>query len=133
MTFPRINIGTNANDGTGDSLRAAAIKINQVLAVLEADGAGQFVNKSSAFTAEAFGSYRCDTTGAAFTVTLPESPEEGDVVTLVDDGGDFSGNPLTVDPGAEAYKGTVDTFSFSSDWEYVRLVFVGGTAGWLQA
>jgi len=44
MSFQTINIGTVANDGTGDSLRAAAIKINANFAAaspIAGPGSGQ--------------------------------------------------------------------------------------------
>ncbi len=40
--------------------------------------------------------YSCDTSGGAFTVTLPSSPAQGDYIELIDANGTFNTNNLTI-------------------------------------
>ena len=51
--------------------------------------------KTANFTAVSGEGYFCDTSGGAFTLTLPSSPSAGDIVGFKDYSGDFSTNNLT--------------------------------------
>jgi hypothetical protein len=46
--------------------------------------------KTTGFTAESGKGYPCNTTGGAFTVTLPASPSTNDIIGIVDYAGTFS-------------------------------------------
>jgi hypothetical protein len=55
--------------------------------------------QTTGFTAAVKGNaYPCDTTSAAFTVTLPATPRVGDQVQILDYAGTFNTNNLTVNP-----------------------------------
>jgi hypothetical protein len=79
--------------------------------------------------------YFCDTTGGAFTATLPAAPTLGDEVTFIDYAGTFDTNNLTVAPnGSENIQGSAaelncicrkSWFNFSIFRSYTRLVIKG--------
>jgi hypothetical protein len=111
--------------------------------VLVTDGAGNlsFVDntggtawvavKTSGFTAVAGEGYFCDTSGGAFTATLPLSPTLGDEVTLVDYAGTFDTNNLTVGRNSENIQGSAADLTVSVERAGLTLVYSGATQGWL--
>jgi len=54
--------------------------------------------QTTGFTAVAGNIYPCNTTSAAFTVTLPASPSLGNQIGIVDYAGTFGTNRVTVNP-----------------------------------
>ena len=52
--------------------------------------------KTSGFTAVSGEGYFCNTSGGAFTVTLPASPSVGDIVSIKDYANTFDSNNLTL-------------------------------------
>ena len=67
-----------------------------------------YIEKTSAYTAFAGDKILADTSAAAFTITLPASPSQGDEVTIVDSEGTCgaaSGRALTVEPGSKRIMG----------------------------
>ena len=111
--------------------------------VLVTDGAGNlsFVDntggtawvavKTSGFTAVAGEGYFCDTSGGAFTATLPSSPTLGDEVTFVDYAGTFDTNNLTVGRNSENIQGSAADLTVSVERAGLTLVYSGATQGWL--
>ena len=75
--------------------------------------------------------YFCDTSGGAFTVTLPTSPTLGDEVTLVDYAGTFDTNNLTVGRNSENIQGSAADLTVSVARAGLTLVYSGATQGWL--
>ena len=82
-------------------------------------------------TATAGNGYFCNTTSAAFTVTLPASPTLGDEVTLVDYAGTFDTNNLTVGRNSEKIEGTAADLTVSVERAAFTLVYTDSTQGWL--
>ena len=111
--------------------------------VLVTDGAGNlsFVDntggtawvavKTSGFTAVAGEGYFCDTSGGAFTATLPATPTLGDEVTFVDYAGTFDTNNLTVGRNSENIQGSAADLTVSVERAGLTLVYSGATQGWL--
>jgi hypothetical protein len=111
--------------------------------VLVTDGAGNlsFVDntggtawvavKTSGFNAVAGEGYFCDTSGGAFTATLPATPTLGDEVTLVDYAGTFDTNNLTVGRNSENIQGSAADLTVSVERAGLTLVYSGATQGWL--
>jgi hypothetical protein len=87
--------------------------------------------KTSGFTGAAGEGYFCDTTGGAFTATLPATPTLGDEVTLVDYAGTFDTNNLTVGRNSENIQGTAADLTVSVERAGLTLVYSGATQGWL--
>ena len=66
----------------------------------------QTTKKTANFTATSGEGYFCDTSGGAFTLTLPSSPSAGDIVGLRDYASTFATNNLTIGRGGSNLNGT---------------------------
>lgn len=86
--------------------------------------------KTATFTAEAGKGYFCNTSGGAFTLTLPASPTAGDQVGIKDYGGDFNSNNLTIGRNGSNLDGNADDKTLSTNFQSLTLVYVDGTQGW---
>ena len=87
--------------------------------------------KTSGFTAVANEGYFCNTTSAAFTVTLPASPTAGDQIQIVDYAGTFDTNALTINPNSSKILAQTSNITASKDREAFRLVYIDNTQGWI--
>jgi hypothetical protein len=87
--------------------------------------------QTTGFTAVKGNAYPCDTTSAAFTVTLPATPSAGDQVQLVDYAGTFDTNALTIDPNGEDIEGGTDNLQLTGEREGVILTYIDSTQGWI--
>jgi hypothetical protein len=87
--------------------------------------------QTTGFTAVKGNAYPCDTTSAAFTVTLPATPSAGDQVQLVDYAGTFDTNFLTIDPNGEDIEGGTDNLQLRGEREGVILTYIDSTQGWI--
>jgi hypothetical protein len=123
LTFP-------AADGTADQILTTDGSGN--LSFVDNSGGTSWVAvKTSGFTAVAGEGYFCDTTSAAFTMTLPAGTL-GDEISFVDYAGTFDTNALTVAPdGAEKIQGTAASLTVSVERAANTLVYTDGTQGWL--
>ena len=112
--------------------------------ILTTDGSGNlsFVDNSggtswqSVITADpanavAGNGYFCDTSGGAFTVTLPTSPALGDEISFVDYAGTFDTNNLTIGRNGNPIQGAASDLTVSVERAGLTLVFVDVTQGWL--
>jgi hypothetical protein len=87
--------------------------------------------QTTGFTAVKGNAYPCDTTSAAFTVTLPATPSAGDQVQLVDYAGTFDTNALIIDPNGEDIEGSALDFQLTGEREGVILTYIDSTQGWI--
>ena len=69
--------------------------------------------KTSGFTAVSGVGYFCDTTSAAFTVTLPASPSAGNVVAVSDYNGTAATNNITIGRNSSNINGSAEDFTIS--------------------
>jgi hypothetical protein len=53
--------------------------------------------------------YFCNTTGGAFTVTLPTAPTIGDFISFIDYAGTFDTNNLTIGRNGQTFKEQLQT------------------------
>ena len=87
--------------------------------------------KTTGFTAVAGEGYFCNTTSAAFTLTLPATPTIGDEVSFVDYAGTFDTNSLTIGRNGENIQGSAADLTVSVERAANTLVYTDGTQGWL--
>jgi len=134
---PRTNCGTVQLGDSGDTITipaGATITNNGTQTGFGRTGTVNWVTtkKTANFTAVSGEGYFCDTSGGAFTLTLPASPSAGDIVGLKDYDGSFSTNNLTIGRNSEPINGgnlidvVVNTAGAS-----IFLVYVDGTQGWV--
>tara|TARA_R110000868_G_scaffold130001_1_gene339495 strand:+ start:356 stop:1618 length:1263 start_codon:yes stop_codon:yes gene_type:complete len=88
--------------------------------------------KTSGFTAVSGNGYFCNTTSAAFTVTLPSSPSAGDVVAIADYANTFDTNNVTIARNGSNIQGSAADFKASIEGLSITLIYVDGTQGWLS-
>jgi len=87
--------------------------------------------KTSNFTAAAGQGVFCNTSSAAFTLTLPAGTI-GDEISFLDYAGTFDTNNLTIAAnGSEKIHGSTDDLTVSVERAANTLVFTDGTQGWL--
>ena len=86
--------------------------------------------KTSNFTAASGEGYFCNTSGGAFTATLPASPSAGDIVSFSDYTNTFQTNSLTIGRNSEPIGGVAADTILTTEGQSVTLVYVDGTEGW---
>ena len=75
--------------------------------------------------------YFCNTTGGAFTVTLPTSASQGDFISFVDYARTFDTNALTIGRNGHNIAGSAADLTVSVEGAGFTLVYVDSTQGWL--
>ena len=88
--------------------------------------------KTSGFTAANGEGYFCNTSGGAFTVTLPASPSAGDIVAVADYTRTFGTNNLTIGRNSEPIGGVASDATLDTDGQSATFVYVDGTEGWIN-
>ena len=121
---------------TNAKLANKSITINGVAATLGssvtiAAGTDWQAVKTTTFTAVAGEGYFVNTTGGAFTMTLPATPTIGDEVSFVDYAGTFDTNNLTIGRNSENIQGSAADLTVSVERAANTLVYTDGTQGWL--
>ena len=87
--------------------------------------------KTAGFTAVAGNGYFCNTTSAAFTVTLPSSPTAGDTVGISDYANTADTNNITIGRNGSNIQGVANDFIINIEGASVLLIYVDATKGWL--
>jgi hypothetical protein len=87
--------------------------------------------KTANFTATSGEGYFCDTSGGAFTLTLPASPSAGDIVGIRDYASTFATNNLTIGRNGSNLNGNAADSPISTDNKSLTLVYVDSTQGWI--
>ena len=75
--------------------------------------------------------YFCNTTSAAFTVTLPTAATIGDFISFIDYAGTFDTNNLTIGRNGHNIQGTAADLTVATERAGFTLVYVDATQGWL--
>ena len=104
-----------------------------VLSWEEADAGGtswQAV-KTTTYTAAAGQGIFANTSGGAWTLTLPSSPSIGDEVAVVDYAGTFDTNNLTIGRNGKNIQGSAADLTVATERAGFTLVFTDDTQGWL--
>jgi len=88
--------------------------------------------KTAGFTAVAGEGYWCNTTSAAFTVTLPASANVGDTISFVDYARKWGTNNLTINPNSLNFQGNSSPNPvYNVTGQSVTIVYSGATNGWI--
>jgi hypothetical protein len=74
--------------------------------------------------------YFCDTSSAAFTVTLPAAPSAGAIVALSDYTGTWATNNLTVGRNSSNINGAASDLILNQSNTTATLIYVDATEGW---
>jgi hypothetical protein len=82
------------------------------------------------FTAVAGDRILADTSGGAFTVTLPTSPAVGDEIHILDSAASFDNNNLTVARNSKKIQGLTADLTLTTENTGIGLVFMSDTYGW---
>lgn len=84
--------------------------------------------KIAAYTAVANDLVRCNTSGGAFSITLPSSPADGDIVGIIDTNNSFSSFNLTILPTVgKTIEGDSTSFILDVNGSYASFVYVLAT------
>ena len=118
------NSGTITNTGT--------ISGGTISGTIDGQVNWQTTVKTTAFTATAGEGYFCNTTSAAFTVTLPASPSAGDIVGIKDYANTADTNNITIGRNGSNIQGTANDFTISTEGLSIVLLYVDSTKGWLS-
>jgi hypothetical protein len=86
---------------------------------------------STNFTAVSGVGYFCDTTTAAFTVTLPASPAFGDIVAVKDWSSTSAINNITIARNGNLIEGNTTDAKIANHGAATTLVYSGASRGWM--
>jgi len=124
--YTNSDVDTHLNTGTassGEVLSWSGSDYDWVAA----SGGITYVRKTTTYTASANEGVIADTSGGAWTLTLPASPSTGDVV-IVSDGADWSTNNLTIGRNSSTIEG--DAADMTMDIGGVSVTFVYDGTTW---
>ena len=88
--------------------------------------------KTTGFTAVSGNGYFCNTSGGAFTATLPASPTAGDIVAVSDYTRTFNTYNLTIGRNSKPIGGVALDSILTVDGQSATFVFVDDTEGWIN-
>jgi hypothetical protein len=97
---------------------------------VDAHAGGAWTAKTTTYTAVSGDLLLANTSGGAFTITLPGSPSVGAVVTIVDAQGTFATNNLTVGRNSQSIGASAANMTASTNNAAFQLIFAGGSMGW---
>jgi hypothetical protein len=118
-------------DGTADQVLTTNGSGVLSFATISGGASWQAVITADPANAVAGYGYFCNTTGGAFTVTLPTSPSLGNFVSFIDYAGTFDTNNLTIARNGKNIQGVAEDLTVSVERAGLTLVFVDDTQGWL--
>jgi len=86
--------------------------------------------KTAAYTAAKNELVRCNTTAGAFSVSMPSTPTDGDIVGVVDIYNTFTANKLTVLPNGGTIEGDATSLILDISGASVSFVYNQATTNW---
>ena len=91
---------------------------------------GTWITKTGTYTALSGDKIFANTSGGAFTITLPASPAVGDEVRFVDLASSFDTHNLTVARNSLKINGQTSDLTVATEGAAFSLVYSGATYGW---
>ena len=91
---------------------------------------GTWITKTGTYTALSGDKIFANTTGGAFTITLPAAPAVGDEVRFVDLASTFDTNNLTIGRNSLKINGATADLTVATEDAAFALVYSGATYGW---
>jgi hypothetical protein len=88
------------------------------------------VNVSGTYTASAQQFLWVNTSSAAFTITLPAAPSQGDTIRIVDITNTFNTNNLTIAPNSLPIMGSVANMTVATQGAAFDMIYYNVTYGW---
>jgi hypothetical protein len=117
--------------GTVDQVIKTDGSGNLSFATISGGAAWQAVITADPANAVAGEGYFCNTTSAAFTVTLPTAATIGDFISFIDYAGTFDTNNLTIARNGHNIQGAAADLTVATERAGFTLVYVDATQGWL--
>ena len=124
-----MTVSGSGSTWTIDSNAVTQAKINDG-AVNQNKIAFDLTTKSANYTAVDHDYLLCDTSGGAFTITLPASPSAGDMVVIVDSDGTFDSNNLTVGRNSSNIVSAAEDLTIKIKNFVGRFEYIDATIGW---
>ena len=91
---------------------------------------GTWITKTGTYTALSGDKIFANTSGGAFTITLPAAPAVGDEVRFVDLASTFDANNLTIGRNSLKINGATADLTVATEDAAFSLVYSGATYGW---
>jgi hypothetical protein len=88
------------------------------------------VTVTGTYTASAQQLLWCNTSSAAFTITLPSAPQQGDTIRVVDITNTFNTNNLTINPNSLPIMGSVANMTVSTQGAAFDMIYYDNVRGW---
>ena len=118
-------------DGSVDQALVTDGSGNLSFTTISGGAAWQAVITADPANAVAGNGYFCNTTGGAFTVTLPTAATIGDFISFIDYAGTFDTNNLTIGRNGHNIQGAASDLTVATERAGFTLVYVDSTQGWL--
>jgi hypothetical protein len=138
-----VTLATPSGAIRGPSVNSAStyVLINTGVIFLTSDGTNYIVtgivgatftnvDVTTTYTASAAQQLWINTSGGAFTVTLPLSPQKGDTVRFIDVSNTFDTNNLTVNRNGQPIMGAADNLTVTTEGAAFDLIYYNATFGW---
>jgi len=108
--------------GSGLSLSAGELS--------ELGGVDAYSVKTTTYTAANGDRIAADTSGGAFTITLPATPANGDTIYFFDYANTFDTNNLTIARNGSNIEGLAEDMTCNVEGSAFSLIYAGATNGW---
>jgi hypothetical protein len=131
-------VGTTGQRPSGGDLITGQLRYNTSIGGFEGYngsawvpvGGLQSTDVTTTHSASSFQLLWCDTSGGGFTVTLPASPNKGDVVRFVDVSNTFDTNNLTIARNGNLIQGDSADMTVTTEGAAFDLIYYNATKGW---